>query len=87
MNALLQKLAELLAHIVGDPVHSTSASAIQTTLLALAHTAEEDLEEVAAAIEPEVDKLISAGRAITEEEWNNLKALASSWSPPSSPSS
>ena len=70
---LLHDLANLLSHIVGDPVHTQSATAIQTTIKALGTHGTDETQE---AIENKVAELVSIERAITPEEWAALKEVA-----------
>lgn len=70
---LLHKLAGLLAHMVGDPVHTQSATAIQTTLKALA---QEGTPKTQRALGEKIEELAEIERAITPQEWTELKKVA-----------
>lgn len=69
-------LSKCLGHLIGDPIHAVSASAIQSVMKAGAALESKGETAAQGEIMLAIEDIISTGRAVTEQEWNNLKALA-----------
>lgn len=76
LHTLITLLSTLLGHLIGDPVHKISALAIKSVMNASAaldqHGATAEMSELVAKIEA----MSNSGRAVTEQEWIDLKTLA-----------
>jgi hypothetical protein len=73
---LMHILSYCFDHIVGDPTHTNAATAIKTTMQAGVELAKVDATAELSELGEKVESLMSAGRAVTSQEWTELKQLA-----------
>jgi hypothetical protein len=76
LSDFLTRVTHLFGHLHGDPTHTQSAGALTATLKAAAKNEETGNESGTADLHDEVEKILATNRAVTPQEWQELKALA-----------
>lgn len=75
-SEFLHLLAGAFDHIVGDPTHAQSATAVKTTLQAAADVAEHGTPDHLEALSDAVKGVVSKDRAATPEDWSVLHSVS-----------